>query len=222
MNEINMKLNTIKFSSIEQAVENSIPITSLQNGEIVAHLIPVGKWILNRTKVLMSIAEWRNKYMRYYLTQFNADLENATNYIQSKIHSNSSAIFFMIADGEYKILGHIGFSNITSTTAELDNILLGEASSVRNLMQDIENQSINWIRDFLGLEKIFLKVLSYNFLAIELHEMCGFQVEDRLPIRKVHNFKQSRYEPCLFEESNLDFQCLIMSKYLNINKKVNK
>ena len=172
MNETNIKLNTIKFNTIEKAVENSISITSLQNGEVVAHLIPVGEWILSRTKVLMSIAEWRNKYMRFYLTQFDADLENATNYIQSKIHPNSSAIFFMIADEDYKILGHIGFSNINSNSAELDNILLGEASPVRNLMQDIENQSINWIHDFLGLEKIFLKVLSYNFLAIDLHEIC--------------------------------------------------
>lgn len=222
MNEINAKLNTVKFNSIEQAVENSISIISSQNGEIVAHLIPVGEWILSRTKVLMSIAEWRNRYMRFYLTQFDADLANATNYIQSKIHSNSSAIFFMIADKQYKFIGHIGFSNISSTSAELDNILLGEASSVRNLMQDIENQSINWIRDFLSLEKIFLKVLSYNFLAIDLHEMSGFQVEERVPIRKMFYFNQQRYEPCLPEESNLEFHCLMMSKCLKISKVVEK
>jgi RimJ/RimL family protein N-acetyltransferase len=222
MNQINMKLSNMKFSSFEKAVENSISITSSQNAQIVAHLIPVGEWILNRTKLLMSIAEWRNKYMRFYLTQFDADLENATSYIQTKIHSNSPAIFFMIADENYKILGHIGFSEITSTGAELDNILLGEASSVRNLMQDVEIQSINWIRDFLGLKKIQLKVLSYNFLAIGLHEMCGFQIEERLPIRKVHYLNQTRYEPCLPEESNFDFQCLIMSKQLNAHKKVNK
>jgi RimJ/RimL family protein N-acetyltransferase len=222
MNEINRKLNTIKFNSIEKAVENSISVTSSQNGEIVAHLIPVGEWISDRTKVLMSIAEWRNKYMRFYLTQFEADVKNATNYVQSKLNSNSSAIFFMIADGQYKIIGHIGFSNIYSKTAELDNILLGEASSVRNLMLDVENQSINWIRDFLGIEKIFLKVLSYNFLAIDLHELCGFQVEERLPIRKVHYFNQRKYEPCLSEESNLDFQCLVMSKKLATVKEVNE
>ena len=222
MNEINKQLNTIKFNSIEQAIENSIPITSSQNGEIVAHLIPVGEWILNRTKVLMSISEWRNKYMRFYLTQFDADLENATNYVQSKLNSNSSAIFFMIADTQYKIIGHIGFSNIFSNTAELDNILLGEPSSVRNLMQDVENQSIKWIHDFLGIEKIILKVLSYNFLAIDLHELCGFHVEERLPIRKVHYFNQRRYEPCLPIETNLDFQCLVMTKRLTINNEVNR
>jgi RimJ/RimL family protein N-acetyltransferase len=222
MNEINTKLNKIKFGSIEQAVENSISITSSQNGQIVAHLIPVGEWILDRTKVLMSIAEWRNKYMRFYLTQFDADLGNATSYIKSKIHSNSSAIFFMIADQGYKIVGHIGFSNIDSTTAELDNILLGDAVPIRNLMQDIENQSIKWIHDFLGLEKVSLKVLSFNFLAIDLHEICGFQVEERLPIRKVHYFNQKRYELCLPEESNLDFQCLVMSKCLTNNKEVNE
>jgi RimJ/RimL family protein N-acetyltransferase len=89
-------------------------------------------------------------------------------------------------------------------------------------MQDIENQSIKWIHDFLGLEKISLKVLSYNFLAIDLHEICGFQVEERLPIREVHYFNQRRYEPCLPEESNLDFQCLAMSKYLTNKKEVNE
>lgn len=222
MNAINKQLNTVKFNSIEQAIENSIPITSSQNSEIVAHLIPVGEWILNRTKVLMSIAEWRNKYMRFYLTQFDADLENATNYVQSKLNSNSSAIFFMIADTQYKIIGHIGFSNIFSNTAELDNILLGEPSPVRNLMQDVENQSINWIRDFLGIDKIILKVLSYNFLAIDLHELCGFYVEERLPIRKVHYVNQRRYEPCLPRETNLDFQCLVMTKRLTVNNRVNR
>ena len=216
MNEINIKLNTVKFGSLEQAIENSVSITSSQNGEIIAHLIPVGEWILNRKKILMSIVEWRNHYMRFYLTQFDANLENATSYIQSKIHSNSSAIFFLIADEQYRIVGHIGFSNISPTTAELDNILLGEAPSVRNFMQDVEIQSINWIRDFLDLDKILLRVLSYNFLAIDLHEMCGFHVEERLPIREVHYSNQRKYEPCLPEESNLDFQCVVMSKYLRL------
>ncbi len=221
MNEINEKLNNIKFSSIELAVKNSISITSSHSGQTVAYLIPVGEWILKRTKVLMSIAEWRNKNMRFYLTQFDAGLENATNYIKSKIHPNSGAIFFMIADEKYKIIGHIGFSNINSNSAELDNILLGEAVPVRNLMQDIENQSIIWIHDFLGIKKISLKVLSYNFLAIDLHEICGFQVEETLPIRKVHYINQRRYEPCSLEESNLDFQCLVMSKELSTTKEVN-
>ena len=80
MNEINIKLSAIKFRTIEQAMKHSIPIVSSHNGAVVAHLIPGGEWILNRTKLLMSIAVWRNKFMRFYLTQFKADLENATGY----------------------------------------------------------------------------------------------------------------------------------------------
>jgi RimJ/RimL family protein N-acetyltransferase len=214
MNEINKKLSSIKFSNIEQAVKHSIPIVSSHGGAVVAHLIPVGEWILNRTKLLMSIAEWRNKYMRFYLTQFNADLENATGYIQSKVNSNSSSIFFMIADQEYKIIGHIGFSNIFEITAELDNVLLGDATTVKDLMKDVEEQSIDWISNFLGVERIFLKVLSYNFLAINLHQECGFTVEKVIPIKRVQYNTKLKFESCTQAETNLDFNCLIMSKNL--------
>lgn len=214
MNEINAKLSGIKFKSIEQAVEHSIPVVSSQSGKIVAYLLPVGEWVLSQTALLMSIAKWRKKFMRFYLTQSETDLKSTTEYIQSKIHHDSSAIFFMIADEQNEIIGHIGFSNITAVSAELDNILLGEYTAIKDLMKDVELQSIDWIRNFLNIERIFLRVLSYNFLAINLHQECGFSLEQLVPIKRMQYSSKFIYEPCKQDETDLEFHLLVMSKNL--------
>jgi RimJ/RimL family protein N-acetyltransferase len=169
---------------------------------------------LSQEALLMSIAKWRNKFMRFYLSQSETDLKSTTEYIQSKINHDSSAIFFMITDEHYKIIGHIGFSNIEEVSAELDNILLGENTAIKGLMKDVEMQSIDWIRNFLNVEKIFLRVLSYNFLAINLHQECGFSIEQLVPIKRIQHPNKFTYEPCEQDETDLEFHCLVMSKYL--------
>jgi RimJ/RimL family protein N-acetyltransferase len=165
----------------------------------------------------MNIAKWRNKYMRFYFTQFEANLENATSYILSKTNLNSSSIFFMIADENFKIVGHIGISNIFEDSAELDNILLGEKTDIPNLMIDVENQVLNWIKDYLGIRKIILQLFSFNFLAINLHNECGFKVLESTPLRKVDYLSKIKFEPCGKSESDLNFTCITMVKKFTVD-----
>ena len=212
MNKTNSKLSTMKFDSIEPAISSAIAVKSSQNGLVIAHLIPLGGWIMERTSVIRSVAEWRNKYMRFYLTQFEANLQTATSYLESKANSNSSSIFFMIADVNFKVVGHIGFSNILGKEAELDNVLIGEFVRVNNFMKDVEIQIIDWVTNFLDINRIYLKVLSYNHFAINLHQECGFKTEQHIPLRRMEYVAKVDYESCTNAESDLDFECLIMSR----------
>jgi hypothetical protein len=84
MNEVKKKILQLKFRTFEEATSVAIPITKTNHSETIAYLIPCGEWIIEDAKTLLEIAKWRNKFMRFYLTQFEANLENATSYIMSK------------------------------------------------------------------------------------------------------------------------------------------
>jgi RimJ/RimL family protein N-acetyltransferase len=212
MNEVKKKISQLKFHTFEEATSVAIPITNTNHNETIAYLIPCGEWIIEDARTLLEIAKWRNKFMRFYLTQFKANLENATSYMMSKTSLSSSSIFFMIADTKFRVIGHIGMSNIVGNSAELDNVLQGETSQIPNLMIAVERQFLEWATNHFGLKQVFLKVLSYNFLAINLHEQCGFKVSETISLRKVQYKKMFKYEPCQNTQSNLEFSCLVMEK----------
>jgi hypothetical protein len=212
MNSINSKLASLKCHSLIEAVSKAIPIESSQSGLIVAHLIPVGDWILGRTSLIKSAAELRNKHMKSSLTQFEANLANTTQYFESRAFSNSPCISFIIADKNFKKFGFIGFSNIFREMAELDNILIDEKIMGSNFRLDVELQAIEWLRGYLNINKIFLKVLSFNQSEISLHHQCGFTIERIESLKRVFLDDKIKFEICDPDEADLDFSCMTMSR----------
>jgi RimJ/RimL family protein N-acetyltransferase len=214
MSDIRFKLSKIKHGYKDKALESSLIVHNQEGNKVIAYLIPVGEWICSETDLLNDIAKWRNKFMRFYLTQFKADLDNARKYIRGKIESDPPSIFFIIADESLNYIGHIGFSNISTECAELDNVLLGRSTNVPYLMRLVETSCLNWAKDYLGISKIVLRVLSYNFLAINLHKECGFKIEQEVSIKKIFYPGYIKYEACDLDESDTLFSYLLMKREL--------
>ena len=212
MSEIRFKLSKIKHGYKVKAIESSLIVHNQEGNKVIAYLIPVGEWICSETDLLNDIVKWRNKFMRFYITQFKADLDNARQYIRGKIESDPPSIFFIIADESLNYIGHIGFSNISTDCAELDNVLLGRSTNVPYLMKLVETSCLNWAKDYLGISKIVLRVLSYNFLAINLHKECGFKIEQEVSIKKIIYPGYIKYEACDLDVSDTLFSYLLMKR----------
>lgn len=203
-----MKPDQLKRSSLEGASLKAIPI--IHEGDSLGSLIPVGPWILDVPDLIRLMSEWRARAMRMFLTQFESTPEKTTAYLKDLSIGQPNRILFMI-ESDRTFLGHIGLACIDNRTAELDNVMRGKSGGSPNLMEASERTLINWAFTNLGLESLFLRILSYNFIAKALHEQMGFQTTQRLPLRRVSKGDSSILEECTSEVANVSFTCDIMA-----------
>ena len=94
------------------------------------------------------------------------------------------------------MVGHIGFSDITESTAELDNIIRGVSGGHTDLMYFSERKLLDWAFSELKLKTVDAQVMSKNFMALSLHERFGFKLKERNSLKKVINGSSICYEVC--------------------------
>jgi RimJ/RimL family protein N-acetyltransferase len=133
-------------------------------------------------------------------------------YLSVKADPTDDSIIFLIKDPTDQTVGHIGLSNIDGDSAELDNVLLGRSPGIENFMDLVENCLIEWANTHLGITDIHLQVLSFNFLAIQLHERCGFQREASSPLRVDKGNGYPVLEKATPDTANVDYSCIFMRK----------
>ena len=204
-----MDLTLLKCALKSEAVRFSLPIRDKQD-EVIGILIPVGSWILGDPDTIAEIAEWRERAMRMFLTQFQSTIERTTHYLRNLSIGHTSRILFMIQDTEGSFVGHVGLADVTETQAELDNLMRGKSGGPPHLMLAAEYEILKWGFGVLGLESIHLRILSYNFLAIDIHKSLGFVTTEEVPLIKKKNDGQTTLTPCIAEETNVTFTCSVM------------
>ena len=150
-----------------------IPIVN-ELQQIIGYLKPVDKYFTENFQVINSLTNWRNKYMHFFLTQFQATNERTKSWLENIVLSQDTRIFFLILDETQKIIGNFGICNITKQSAELDNLIRGEKGGYPKLIYYSELTLINWIYNKLGIDNIYLHVLTHNSKTISLHESVGF------------------------------------------------
>ena len=187
-------LNALKKDSFIDALECSLDVVDDASNKI-AQLVPIGNWALKDTELLSSFAAWRQKFMRFFLTQFTASKESMSSYLVKLSIGQSNRIFFAIYVNDL-LFGHIGLSNLTDSNAEVDNIIRGVSGGHRDLMYFSEKTLIDWAFIKLNMKTISAQVMSKNFMAISLHERCGFKLKERHNLKKIINESSISYEVC--------------------------
>lgn len=81
---------------------------------------------------------------------------------------------FVVRDAVGSPIGNIGLCKVTTSSAGLDNVLRGETFAVRGFMAFATSALLRWVREQVGIPKIYLHVLSNNARAIKLYEAVGF------------------------------------------------
>lgn len=196
-------LSTMKKDTFTEALGSSLNVVDEANNEI-ASLVPIGNWALKDNELLGSFANWRQTFMRFFLTQFTASKESTHDYLKNLSVRQSNRIFFAIYVGDV-LVGHIGLSNVTETRAELDNIIRGVSGGHKDLMYYSEKTLLDWAFSTLNVKTVDAQIMSKNFMALSLHERFGVNLKERHPLKKVTGENSITYERCDKTEATEEF-----------------
>lgn len=189
-----INLDALKKDTFIEALGCSLGVVDDANNKI-AELVPIGNWALDDSELLSSFAAWRQRFMRFFLTQFTASKESTSGYLKKLSIDQGNRIFFAIYVNDI-LVGHIGLSNITDSSAELDNIIRGVSGGHADLMYFSEKKLLDWAFTKLKVKTIDAQVMSKNFMALSLHERFGFKLKERHNLKKITNESSICYEVC--------------------------
>ena len=201
------RLQALKCDTHEQALARAMPIEA--DGAVIGSLVPIGPWILSDTHHIDLICQWRQAAMKMFLAQFESTPERTRQYLEQRSVGEPDRILFFIHDADGRCVGHGGFSGIGAETAELDNLMRGVSGGHPVLIQHAERTLLAWLFANMGCSDITARVLSYNWLVVELHERLGFRRRASLPLRKTtHEGGLTLLEPCDADQANVRHTCL--------------
>ncbi|OIQ90352.1 hypothetical protein GALL_277440 [mine drainage metagenome] len=176
-------------------------------GRLIASLVPVGRWALGDASLIEQVCAWRARNMRMFLTQFASSADSTRNYLERLAIGDPRRLLFIIEGPDSVALGHIGLIELSRTSAEIDNVMRGDAPVPPRLMYLAQRRLLQWCFDALRLDYCTIRVLSYNSHAIDLYIRLGFS-----PRGKIHLFRDETnglitHKPCAPQQSNVDYWC---------------
>lgn len=156
--------------------------------------IPVGQPVQALLRVIPSqpahldsedlslLSDWRNRYVKSFLTEFHAHPERTASWLCNHVHENDGKILFMLESLNGERWGHIGLAFIDwqSGYGEADAIVNGGAAP-RGLMKLGLQTCLRWAKQSLGLQTLGVRVRSDN-PALEFYKKVGFQEIKRVPL----------------------------------------
>ena len=203
-----LNLNELKPHTLAAARTASHPVKD--SGMEIGRLVPVGPWILESGDLIRQMAEWRARAMRMFLSQFESTPARTKDYLRRLSLAEWDRILFMI-EVDTTFVGHIGLAHVANGTGELDNLMRGLPGGATNLLEICERTLLTWAFSHLNLDDVYLRVLSFNFPAKEIHEAIGFRVTERHPLRRVLDEDMTtRLVECLEEEAQVSYRCEVM------------
>jgi RimJ/RimL family protein N-acetyltransferase len=171
---ITKKIKDIKgFNATD--IDFLIPILKA-DGSKIGELKPVNKKLIKEVEIVNSLTKWREKFTRYFLTQFQPTIQRTVNWLNNVVVASDNKVLFLIYNENNKLIGHIGLSNISVDSVEIDNLVRGEVGGDKDLIFFSEIALIDWVFYQLNVPLIVLNVFSNNFLAINLHKEVGFSI----------------------------------------------
>lgn len=195
----------LKFEDRMQAEQSAIALRS-DTGGIIGRLVPIGPWALDDDHLIASFTQWRRLFMRFFQSQFKASQDSMRNYLETLSIGRPDRIFFAIYHNEAGLVGHIGLSNVTEDEAELDNIIRGVSGGEPKLMQIAEETLLAWAFGTLGVARITAEVLSFNFMAHDLHRSFGFRLVASEPLLKIKQEDVVTHRRVSVEKANVDYK----------------
>ena len=150
------------------------------------------------------IYKWREENPVGFANRFHGNPEKTENWIDNVLLPREDRILFMVHALDNSPVGHLGLSffNYETKSCEIDNVVRGQ-KAFKGLMSLATKTLIEWGKRFLGLEDIYLKVLSDNSHAIKFYERLNFRIQDYIPLFKVE--KENMIEWLPLEEAKSSF-----------------
>lgn len=150
----------------------------------VGTLRPISRQMAESRDLLERLCRWRANAMHSFLTVFEPSVEKTQAYLQKFSLPDPARILFLIENSAGEPVGNIGLANVTEHDAEIDNVLRGEKADARGFMRMVQNALATWAMDRLGVQRVYLNVLSHNDRAIASYEAAGFIIVGKEPLTR--------------------------------------
>lgn len=202
-------ISLMKKSSFEEAFSSRIFVSDNERN-VIGCLVPVGEWILSDEAKIEQIRMWRQRTMRMFLTQFESTFEKTFGYLKNLSIAQKGRLFFLLYDDKNRFVGHVGIAGVDGTKGELDNLIRGADGGHPRLVYFAEVALLNWCFQNLDIVESDVRVLSYNWLVLSLHEEVGYKHIENIPLKKVTNDGVVFHEETTRDESNVKYTCTKM------------
>lgn len=118
-------------------------------------------------------------------SKFEPNKKRTEKWLKEQIIENKNRILFLILYNNKKI-GHIGLCNFNKSknSGEIDNVLRGSKIGSHNIMEIALGCIFQLGFEHFKLSKIWLKVFSDNYKAINLYERVGLLTINSIPIKR--------------------------------------
>jgi hypothetical protein len=202
-------ISSMKKSSFQDAMDSRINVSDKEQNTI-GYLLPVGKWILCDEQKIEKIRLWRQKSMRMFLTQFDSTFDKTLDYLKSLSIAQEGRLFFLLYDASDQFIGHLGLADVDGIKGELDNLMRGVYGGHPNLVHFAELALLDWSFKNLDIVESDVRVLSYNWMVVSLHEEVGYKLVEQIPLKKLLHNGIVNHTPTTMNEANVKYFCLKM------------
>ncbi len=166
----------------------SIPVCD-ENDVSIGKLMLVTENDVHNEFYIGSLTNWRKRYMKYFLTQFEATINRTKAWLINTVIPSNNRLLFLIFDENGRLVGNIGIANIESNKCELDNLIRGERGGHPRLIYHSEIALLKWIFFEKSFDFVNLHVFSNNTPTLKLHATVGFKEISRKSLYRLIDHK---------------------------------
>ena len=193
-----MTLTPDVVSSLKNNTSEKFSIAIKDNNDkAIGSLVLVQKRDANNPIILDALTRWRKKYMKYFLTQFNASTNRTKSWLENIVIPSSDRLLFLILNEDNNLIGNFGIADILFDQCELDNLIRGEKGGHPKLIYFSELSLLKWLFLEKKVKRVNLHVFANNLPTIKLHKSVGFVEIGRRKLERV----QSKDGDVSFEET---------------------
>ncbi|MBK1621328.1 hypothetical protein CKO42_23515 [Lamprobacter modestohalophilus] len=138
-------------------------------------------------EILVMLTEARNSNRDSFLTFFTATPERTKKWLSEQVAADSTRILFAIKEIQSnELYGYMGlaYGNSDGSRIEGDAIVRHVNKTEPGLMRLAFLRLVDWAKVSLGIEQIWLRVLSDN-PAVGFYQRCGFIPVSEVPLHEV-------------------------------------
>jgi len=177
------------------SAEMAIEVRNMQD-DLIGWLTPVTSALANDETVVAGLTKWRRMFMRHFLTQFSANEARTRNWLRNVVLADDTRLLFLIYTDDRVMIGNFGVCNISSGSAELDNLIRGEKGGDAQLIYFAELSLMDWLYSTCLVSEIYLHVFSNNSRTLALHSSVGFVMHAAHALTRHENGGEIHYRVC--------------------------
>lgn len=173
------------YKGLEHFAGNRVILAADADGRPISALKPIDTVRSRDPEIISALTRWRLRYADRFMSRFAVSEARTAKWLAQVVLACDDRILFVITGERGELVGNVGVASIDSQQAELDNVIRGEARGRRRIMYFTELALMKWIYQQLGVQRVFLRVLSDNAEALAHYAAVGFGLAERRALTQV-------------------------------------